>query len=45
LEHHLLLAHDLGFLDDLAWEELSGGVCEVKQMLSALIKKVRPAKN
>lgn len=41
LEYQLLLAHDLRFLSTMEHEELSGNVIEVKQMLTALLKKLR----
>jgi four helix bundle protein len=41
LEYHLLLARDLQLLSDPIWQELSDLVCEVKQMLASLMKKVR----
>ena len=41
LEYHLLLAHDLQFLDGKTWKGLIGTVCEVKQMLTSLMQKVR----
>jgi len=44
LEYHLFLAHDLEFLAKPPWQELSDSVCEVKQMLASLIRKVRAAK-
>jgi four helix bundle protein len=39
LEYHLLLARDLKFLTNLAYEKLDKGIVEIKQMLAALIKK------
>lgn len=41
LEYHILLAHDLRFLNDANYNELSSGVLEVKRMLAALIGKLR----
>jgi four helix bundle protein len=41
LEYHLLLAHDLGFLNDLDYEELNQELIEVKKMLAAFIKKLK----
>lgn len=41
LEYHLLLAHDLGFIDDITHGQLTTQVTEIKRMLSSLIKKVR----
>jgi len=40
-EYHLLLAHDLGYLDDASYTPLAQNVQEVKQMLASLIKRVR----
>jgi four helix bundle protein len=42
LEYHLLLAHDLENLDGPAYQRLSAYVAEVKQMLSSLMRRVRP---
>ena len=41
LEYHLLLAHDLNFLATEDHNQLTTGVREVKQMLAALIKRLR----
>lgn len=41
LEYHLLLAHDLGMLNDVAYKKLEPQVTEVKRMLVTLIKKLR----
>jgi four helix bundle protein len=41
VEYHLLLAHDLGFHPQPAYEQLTAGVIEVKRMLVSLIQKVR----
>ena len=41
LEYHLLLAHDLRFLNLAEYNKLAAGVTEVKRMLTALIQKVR----
>jgi four helix bundle protein len=40
LEYHVLLAHDLGLLNDLGFRELDTAAVEVKRMLAALIRKV-----
>jgi four helix bundle protein len=40
LEYHLLLAHDLGFLEDLKYQQLADFTTEVKRMLASLIKKL-----
>lgn len=41
LEYHLLLARDLDLLSSADYKRLTGGVIEVKQMLAALIKKLK----
>jgi len=41
LEYHFLLARDLNILDEAHHSSLSAQVREVKQMLAALIRKVR----
>jgi four helix bundle protein len=41
LEYHLLLSHDLGFMNDLDYEELSRKTIEIKQMLTSFIKKLK----
>jgi four helix bundle protein len=43
LDHHLLLAHDQGYLGAQDYQELSQRTAEVKRMLSTLITRVRPA--
>jgi four helix bundle protein len=45
LEYHLLLAHDLGYLDTRNYQRLSQEAEEVKRMLSTLITRVRPTNN
>lgn len=40
-EYHLLLAHDLGYLNDPDYEKLNKDVVEVKQMLTSLIQKLK----
>jgi hypothetical protein len=39
--YHLLLPHDVSLLDDKDYRLLNEGVVEVKQMLSALIKRLK----
>ncbi len=39
LEYHLLLAHDLDFLNEKDYESMGMQVIEVKRMLTALIQK------
>ena len=41
LEYHLLLAHDLGFLNASDHQSLSDNVIEVKRMLASLIQRLR----
>ncbi|MGD0416494.1 MAG: four helix bundle protein [Terriglobales bacterium] len=41
LEHQLLLAHDLDYLRDQAYQRLTVQVVEVKKMLSSLMQKVK----
>lgn len=41
LEYHLILAHDLGFLDAQNHQQLSEKAKEVKRMLSTFINKLR----
>jgi hypothetical protein len=38
LEYDLLLARDLGFLNDLAYTPLNSDLIEVKKMLSGLLR-------
>jgi len=40
LEYHLLLSHDLKFLDEQIYRPLNDRVEEVKRMLSSLARKV-----
>ena len=40
LEYHLLLAHDLGFLNDDPFRAMTEQTIEVKKMLTALIGKL-----
>lgn len=41
LEYHLLLAHDLGFLDGPVYARLAEDVTEVKRMLASFIQKLK----
>jgi four helix bundle protein len=41
LEYHLLLAHDLGILDDFDYGDLNRETIEVKRMLTSFIKKLK----
>lgn len=40
-DYHLLLAHDLGYLEDDEYRVLNAEIIEIKQMLCAFIKQVR----
>ena len=42
VEYHLILARDLQYLGDDDYGRLTSAVCEVKQMLTSLVAKVRP---
>ena len=44
VEYHLLLAFELRYLPEAEHRRLSNGAVEVKRMLSALMKKVRPVR-
>ena len=41
LEYHLLLAHDLGFLDHETYRRLDDAVVEIKRMLAPFIRRIR----
>lgn len=41
LEYHLLLAHDLGYLDDKTHTLLNNRVVELKRMMAPFINKLR----
>ena len=41
LDYHLVLAHDLNFLDAATYRELAAGVTDVKRMLAAFIVRLR----
>ena len=41
LEYHLLLAKDLGFLNESIYAQLHDNVTEVKRMLATFIQKLR----
>jgi four helix bundle protein len=41
VEYQLLLARDLGLLDEAACQRLSNACTEVKRMLTALINKLK----
>ena len=41
LEYHLLLAHDLKYLDESIYQELNAKTAEVKRMLAPFIKRLR----
>ena len=42
-EYHLILAFDLGYIDELIYQKVNSDLIEVKQMLAGLIKKLRVA--
>ena len=44
LEYHLLLAHDLGFLNHPDYEPLAERTVEIKRMLTSFIKRLRAAR-
>ena len=41
VEYHLLLAHELKFLNDRNYEQLNNQVCEIRKMLISFIKKIK----
>jgi four helix bundle protein len=41
LEYHLLLAHDLGFIESIQYEKLNSDLIEVKRRLNAFIQKLK----
>jgi four helix bundle protein len=41
LEYHLLLAHNLGILNDSLYSELNSRISEVRRMLNAFIQKLK----
>jgi four helix bundle protein len=41
LEYHLVLAYDLGYLDQDAYQQLNTQTVEVKRMLASFIKRLR----
>jgi four helix bundle protein len=43
VECHLLLARDLGYLDETVHQSLEQQIQRVKRMLTALLKSLRPA--
>ena len=40
LEYHILLAHELNFIDETTYKSLDDKVVEVRKMLASLICKV-----
>lgn len=40
LEYHMLLAHDLSYVDKAAFAQITGRVLEVQRMLAGLIQKL-----
>jgi len=41
LEYHLLLAHDLNFLDDSTYNNLNNDLNEVRRMLNVFIQRLK----
>lgn len=41
LEYHLLLSHDLGLLEQAAYEDLHPRTTEVKRLLAGLLQRLR----
>jgi len=41
LEYLLLLAHDLGYLSDVSYDQLQTDLVEVRKMLNAFIQKLK----
>jgi four helix bundle protein len=41
LEYHLILAHDLGYIDDEVYPELNSEINEIKRMLNGFEKAVQ----
>ena len=41
LEYHLILAHDLGYIDDEAYPELNSAINEIQRMLHGFEKAVQ----
>ena len=40
VEYHILLSHELGYIDSKAYDNLNFGIQEVKKMLSSYIVKI-----
>jgi four helix bundle protein len=43
LEYHILLSHQLGYLDKPQYESLSSNATELKRMLTSFIQKLKAA--
>ena len=41
VEYHLLLAHDLNFIEPITYEKLDSDVNEVKKMLNVFLQRLR----
>ena len=41
IEYHLLLAHDLAFMNTSDYEQFTNEVAEVKRMLTSSIKRLK----
>ncbi len=44
LDYHLLLAHDLNYLDKVSYKDLAEATSEVKRMLTTYIQKINLSK-
>jgi four helix bundle protein len=44
LEYHLLLARDLGYMDEKSYNQLNTDTIEIKKMLSSFINRLRGKK-
>ncbi len=44
LDYHLLLAHDLKFINDSDYTTLANDLTEIRKMLTAFIRRFRPAR-
>ena len=45
LDYHLLLAHDLKFINDSDYTALANDLIEIRKMLTSFIRRFRPAPN
>ena len=42
LEYHLLLAHDLHFMNTVDFKHIEAGIVEIQRMLTSLAQRLRP---